>query len=123
MKITPPSHVETSKPGRDRHAVEKRVDHQAEQRRIARVRVRHFFVMRFFAEMKMRRNRMLEEVHQEISREDEEENHVVLAANAKREERRRIAARPARSFTDSGIISTSAVASMNPAPSAMKYFR
>ena len=40
------------------------------------MRVRNFLVMRLFAKMKMRRNRVLEEVNQEISREDEEENEV-----------------------------------------------
>ena len=115
-KITPPSQVETSKPGRNRHAVEKRVDHQAEQRRITRVRVRNLLVMRFFAKMKMRREGVLEKMHQEIAREDEHENRVGVVEKIPSRE-------SLRSFTDSGIISIIAVASMNPAPSAMKYFR
>ena len=116
IKITPPSQVETSKPRRNRHPVEKRVDHQSQQRRIARMRVRHLFVMRFFAKMKMRRNRMLEKMHQEISaRERRRKPRSVLSKKCEPDR--------LRSFTDSGIISSIAVASMNPAPSAMKYFR
>ena len=40
------------------------------------MRVRHLLVMRLFAKMEMRRHRMLEKMHHEISREDENENRV-----------------------------------------------
>ena len=63
-------------PRRNRHAVKKSVDHQPQQRRIARMRVRNFFVMRLLSKMKMRRDRMLEKVHQKISGKHEKENRI-----------------------------------------------
>ena len=79
IKIIPPSHVETSKSGRDRDPVEKSVDHQAKQSCVARVRVRHLIVVSLFPKMKMRSHRMLEKMHQEISGQKKNEDGVCIA--------------------------------------------
>ena len=76
MKIKLPSHAETSKPRSNSHAVKKSMDHEPHQRRIARMRMRDLLVMRLLAKMKMRRNRMLEEVNQKIPGKNKEENRV-----------------------------------------------
>ena len=70
------------------------------------VAMHEIVVMGFFAKMEMRRDRMLEQMNQKISRQHQEWSRFC-----------REAARLA------GKISTIAVASMNPAPSATKYFR
>ena len=78
-KITPAEPRGNEQARCNRHAVEKRVDHQAQQRGVTRMRVRNFFVMRLLAEMKMRRHRVLEKMHQQISRENEHEDRAGVA--------------------------------------------
>jgi hypothetical protein len=50
------------------------VDHEAEKRGIASVRMRQFFVMRFLTEMEMRRDGVLEKVHEHVSGENKNED-------------------------------------------------
>lgn len=60
------------KAGGDGHAIEKCVDGQAEQDGAVNLAV-HLFGVRFFAEMKVRGDGVLEQVNQEKSREDEDQ--------------------------------------------------
>ena len=70
-KITPPSQPETKKSGSDGHAVKKCVNRKSEQRGNSGV-IRHKMLdVRFFAEMEMRRQGVLEKMNDEISDEHE----------------------------------------------------
>ena len=99
-KITAAEPRRNQQPRRDGHAVEKRVDHQAQQRRIARVRVGNLLVMRLFAKVKMRRQRCARRNARGNIRRGRKENRV------RRRGRKIEAMQSLRSFTDSGIISS-----------------
>jgi len=72
-----------AKPGRDQetggdgHTVEKRVDGKTEEDGVARVRVADFLAMSFFAEVKMWRKGVLEEMNEEEPRQDKEQGERV----------------------------------------------
>src|SRR5262249_60467512 len=68
--------------GSDGHAVEEGMNGEAEQHGVARVRVADLFRMRLFTEMKVRREGVLEQVHQEKA--DQYKEQSVLAAEADR---------------------------------------
>ena len=103
MKSTQPSHVETTKPGADGDAVEEGVRGQAEQHGVAALRGEEFVRVRLLAEVEVRHQRVLQQMHSAVAGEDQ---------------RRRPAAQ--FSLKASGSISSSAAESMKPAPSATK---
>ena len=86
----------------DRHAIEERMHAQAAQHRVARVRGDKFAAVRLFAVVKVRVDRVLQQVHRAITGHDQHRAQLRLS--------RRL----------SGVISSSAVAIRNPAPSATK---
>src|SRR5579864_5180113 len=67
----PAQPVRNEEPRSDGDAVEERVNDQSEQDRIGFVGVNEFVVMRFFTEVEMRRNRVFEEVNDQISQQNQ----------------------------------------------------
>jgi hypothetical protein len=65
----PAQPVRNQKSRSDGDTVEEGVNNQSEQHRIARVRVHELVAMRFFAEVEMRRDRMFEEMNDQISQQ------------------------------------------------------
>ena len=57
----------------DRHAVEERVDAEPEERQVAGRGAQQRLRVDLFAEVEVRRDRVLEEVHAEVADQDEEE--------------------------------------------------
>src|SRR5271167_2123817 len=69
QKDQPPKPVRYQESGRDRDAVEERMNDQAEQHGVSLVGMNELVVMRFFAKVEVRRDRMLKEVDDEITEE------------------------------------------------------
>src|SRR5258707_11270103 len=67
--------------GRDRHAVKKSVNRKPEKNRALRMAVLHLLGVRFFAKMKVRRNRMFEKMNQEESNQDVNERALAAQVN------------------------------------------
>ena len=104
-KDYPSQPIRNDKTGSDGDAVKKSMDDQSHEHRVSPVAVDECILVSFLAKVEVRRDRMFEQVNQKISGQNEDGG--ALAASS------RLA----------GNISTIAVASMNPAPSATKYFR
>ena len=83
-KDDPPQPVETMKPDSDRDAVEEGMNQQPHQHRIAFVRVDELLGVRLFSEVKVRRNRVLKEMDEQVSEQNEETGARAAQRNALR---------------------------------------
>ena len=107
-KTIQPSQLETMKAGGDGDAIKKRVDGQAEQHGRALVMINKLVMMRFLAKVKVPGHYVLAEVNNQVAEQHQEAARPPL---------------PPSIVTLAGTISVIEVASIKPAPRAIKYFR